>query len=44
MGDWPLAPLDLVDANNLSHYQVVGDGNNAESQQVDQEISHGLTS
>ena len=44
MGDCSLAPLDLVDANNLSHYQVVGDGNNAESQQVDQEISHGLTS
>ena len=37
-----LAPLDFVDTNNLSHYQVVDEGNEAELQQVGQEISHDL--
>ena len=37
-----LAPLDLVDAHNLSHCQVVDEGNDAEPQQVGQKISHEL--
>ena len=36
------APLDFVDSNKLSHCQVVGEGNDAEPQQVGQEISHDL--
>ena len=37
-----VAPPDFGDANNLSHYQVVGEGNDAEHKKVGQEISHDL--
>lgn len=38
----PLAPLELVDANNLRHCQVIDEGDVAKPQQVGQGISHEL--
>ena len=37
-----LAAFDLGGANNLGHCEVVEGGNDAESQHVGQDISHGL--
>ena len=42
LGTRYLASLDLVDANNPSLYQVVGEGNDAQHKQVGQESSHDL--